>query len=57
MRTPKVPVRVQRHRAWDPFLDTSSQSRAVHTPCWSSLRPRAVRPTSGSEEGPIAGQG
>lgn len=40
MRTPKVPVRLQRHRAWDPFLCTSSQSRAVHMPCWSALWPQ-----------------
>ena len=40
MRTPKVPVRLQRHRAWDPFLCTSSQSRAVHKPCWSALWPQ-----------------
>lgn len=39
MRIPKVPVRLQRHRAWDPFLCTSSQSRAVHIPCWSALQP------------------
>lgn len=38
MRIPKVPVRLQRHRAWDPFLCTSSQSRAVHVPCVSALR-------------------
>lgn len=40
MRIPKVPVRLQRHRAWDPFLCTSSQSRAVHIPRWSALRPQ-----------------
>lgn len=39
IRTPKVPVRLQRHCAWDPFLCTSSQSLAVHIPCWSVLYP------------------
>lgn len=39
IRTPKVPVRLQRHRAWEPFLCTSSQSLAVHIPCWSALYP------------------
>lgn len=34
-----MPVRLQRHRAWDPFLCTSSQSLAVHLPCWSALYP------------------
>lgn len=34
-----MPVRLQRHRAWEPFLCTSSQSLAVHIPCWSALYP------------------
>lgn len=34
-----MPVRLQRHLAWDPFLCTSSQSLAVHIPCWSALYP------------------